>query len=134
MRLMWRSGWSLGGQLLARAVAGGYISPKKLVLLAAPFQFIADADFNSGVTKAEFEVTRVNYIHNAKQMLSQFQPYMGYGDRNQQYVIRKLGQAGRDLEKWTVPGWMSWERQVAVSLTSGGFPETVSFTVKMTRL
>jgi len=45
-------------------------------------------------TKAEFEVTRVNYIHNAKQMLSQFQPYMGYGDRNQQYVIRKLGRPG----------------------------------------
>ena len=33
-------GWSLGGQLAARAVAEGLLSPRLLVLIAAPFQFV----------------------------------------------------------------------------------------------
>src|SRR5690606_29758379 len=47
-------GWSLGGQLAARLVAGKKIKPKLLVLIGAPYQYISSAKHPHGVSSALF--------------------------------------------------------------------------------
>lgn len=66
-------GWSLGGQLLVRAIAEGVLKPKWLVLLAAPFQLVADSQFRGGVPKAVVNASRLALKANPGLMLSEFQ-------------------------------------------------------------
>ncbi len=40
-------GWSLGGQILVRAIANGVIKPEYLILIAAPFQMLKDLRISS---------------------------------------------------------------------------------------
>src|SRR5262249_47693514 len=49
-------GWSLGGQLAARLVAAGILQPKRLVLLAAPFQFLADTHILDAMQPALYDM------------------------------------------------------------------------------
>ena len=81
-------GWSLGGQLLVRAIAGGYIKPGKLLLLGAPFQSVADAHFPEGMSEADFRAIKNSYRKNPQAMLVQFQSLVGVG------VIPKLWEHG----------------------------------------
>ena len=37
--------WSMGGQLLLRAMAAGALAPKHVTLIAAPMQFVSDGMF-----------------------------------------------------------------------------------------
>jgi pimeloyl-[acyl-carrier protein] methyl ester esterase len=47
-------GWSLGGQIAARLVAGGHIRTQRLTLLAAPFQFVSGESYE-GTPQAVFD-------------------------------------------------------------------------------
>jgi pimeloyl-[acyl-carrier protein] methyl ester esterase len=85
-------GWSLGGQLLVRAVAAGRVTPKALLLLGAPFQHVADAHFPQGVPLGAASEYRENYRHAPMETLKQFMGYIGYGDRFATRIIRSLNQ------------------------------------------
>ncbi|HEU5048571.1 MAG TPA: alpha/beta fold hydrolase [Rickettsiales bacterium] len=80
-------GWSLGGQLLARAVSNGYIRPGLLILLAAPFQFI---DEGTGSSIEQFNTIREHYVSHPSQMLAQFQALVALGDNRQSQIARSL--------------------------------------------
>lgn len=114
-------GWSLGGQLLARAVAGGFIKPKKLVLLAAPFQCVADAHFTQAMPAADFKGIRDNYATNPRAMVAQFQAIAGFGNKP---VIRELS---RDVTVWK--NGLFWLEELGGTscrnLDFSLFPETV---------
>lgn len=76
-------GWSLGGQLLVRATAVGIIRPKRLVLLAAPFQLVADKHFRGGKPRLMVAASRLALQADAGFMLRQFQADMlAQGDSN----------------------------------------------------
>lgn len=76
-------GWSLGGQLLVRAIAAGIIRPKRLVLLAAPFQLVADKHFRGGKPRLMVAASRLALLADAGFMLRQFQADMlAQGDSN----------------------------------------------------
>ena len=83
-------GWSLGGQLLVRAVANGYIKPELLVLLSAPYQYVADEYFPHGVHENGLKEFRDNYDKNAPATLKQFNALVGLGDNSALRVIRAL--------------------------------------------
>ncbi len=114
-------GWSLGGQLLVRAVAGGYIRPKKLLLLAAPFQCVSDGYFSYGTPAEDFLQVREGYVENQSAMMAQFQALVGFGDTK---IIRALSQ---NAEIW--PNGLYWLDELGNhtcrKLDFANFPETV---------
>lgn len=80
-------GWSLGGQLLVRAIAGGFLKAEKLILLSVPFQCVADEYFSHAMSAADFKNIRASYAGDPCMMVAQFQAIAGFGDKK---VIREL--------------------------------------------
>ncbi len=72
-------GWSLGGQLLVRAIAEGYIKTDRLLLLSASFQCIAKAHFSQGMPEPDFRAIKNSYRTNPQEMLARFQALAGIG-------------------------------------------------------
>lgn len=62
-------GWSLGGQLAARAVAAKQLRPRQLVLIAAPFQFVAQPPQMLGMKPDLFAQFRENLERDALRTL-----------------------------------------------------------------
>ncbi len=73
-------GWSLGGQVLLRAVGAGVIWPEKLVLIATPLAF----------SHPEAEAFYASMEHDAATTLARFRLMIATGDRNMKSVIRAL--------------------------------------------
>lgn len=83
-------GWSLGGQLLVRAIAGGHVKPDALMLLGAPFQWVADAEFPGGVGQDVADEVMHNYTANPKRMLTGFHTLIALGDSKEREIISAL--------------------------------------------
>lgn len=83
-------GWSLGGQLLVRAVAGRHIRPEKLILLAAPFQCIADAHFPQGMRTEDFNAVKSHYVRNPEAAVAQFQALVAMGDKYPRRILKAI--------------------------------------------
>jgi pimeloyl-ACP methyl ester carboxylesterase len=83
-------GWSLGGQLLVRAIAGGHVKPKALMLLAAPFQFIADEGFPRSMPAATFQEFRTGYRASPEETLRQFHTLLALGDTKAKPITTAL--------------------------------------------
>jgi pimeloyl-ACP methyl ester carboxylesterase len=85
-------GWSLGGQVLARAVAGGHVRPQTLILLGASYQFLADTAFTHGMQKADFASVVNSYTQDPIEMLKGFHMFVGAGDKHSTRIARALNQ------------------------------------------
>ena len=111
-------GWSLGGQLAVRAIAGGLIRPEKLVLIAVPFQFVHAQEIQNletspiyefvriGMPRDKFQKFRDNYKKNAKRTLAKAWELIVLNDKNAGHVraqFEKYNQ-GAMLEK----DWLHW--------------------------
>lgn len=83
-------GWSLGGQLLVRAMMAGYIRPKKLILAGTAFQLIADDYFVYGTKKEDFTILKADYIADAEKFLHYFNMLIAYGDKNAASIRKTL--------------------------------------------
>jgi len=83
-------GWSLGGKLLVEAILKKKIRPKKVILIAAPFKFIGDNNFPSGMNELIFQEFRTNYIANPQGTLSQFNSLIALGDNKGREIARNL--------------------------------------------
>lgn len=119
-------GWSLGGQLLVRATAAGVIAPKKLVLLGAPYQLVADKQFRKGKPKMVVAASRLALQANAGLMLREFQAeFLAQGDSNAA-AIRAV--APQYLALGEGMHWLFWFDELAhfscAGLDFGGFPPT----------
>ncbi len=85
-------GWSLGGALLMQAIAGKFIAPQQLVLLAAPLQFVASPDFSQAMDAQTFELFRASYSNDPERTARRFAGLIAKGDINQAEIIKKIGQ------------------------------------------
>lgn len=90
-------GWSLGGQLLVRAIAGKYVRAKKLLLLGAPFQFLASTEFTQGLPPELFGGVVQGYKQDPLPMLKQFCGLISTGDTNAASIARSLSSV---IEVW----------------------------------
>lgn len=99
-------GWSLGGQLAARAVADRLIRPKKLVLIAAPFQFVAEKNDTLGMPRFTYDKFRDNYAKNPERTLKKAWELIHKDDVNSDIVRAQLEQYDpvHELEK----DWLRW--------------------------
>ncbi len=85
-------GWSLGGQILVRAVAGGYVRPQTVILLGASFQFLSDANFTQGMPASEYPSIIAGYANAPTEMLTGFNALVGAGDQHSASIARTLNQ------------------------------------------
>lgn len=119
-------GWSLGGQLAARAIAAGVVRPGRLVLIAAPFQLVADRKFRGGVSKAVIMASRMALAANAGFMLREFQGDMLAKGDSKAHEIKAI--APEHLAPVEGMEWLFWFDELAHfscrHLDFSGFPPT----------
>jgi len=116
-------GWSLGGQLLVRAIAGGHIKPASLMLLGVPFQWVADAQFTEGVPAEAVSDIKANYARDPQAMLKNFNALIALNDKHEKQILRVLN---KSVRVW--PNGMYWRDELArtscVAFNFSDFPPT----------
>ncbi len=83
-------GWSMGGQLAIRAILAGVLKPKKLTLIAAPYQFVSCTEFDGGMDKVTYALFRQSYARDAQRTMGRFAALMAKGDREGKRVAAEL--------------------------------------------
>lgn len=99
-------GWSLGGQLLVRAIAEGLIKPKRLVLIATPFQFVATKESPLGMPADTFAQFRENYANDPERTLRKAWELIAYGDEREHKVRAAMDR--QDVQKVLSRNWLRW--------------------------
>jgi pimeloyl-ACP methyl ester carboxylesterase len=99
-------GWSLGGQLLVRAIAAGMLRPQLLVLIAAPFQFVESSELRIGMKRDKFEKFRDNYKNNPARTLDKAHELIIKGDSHEMQIRAHL--ARQDKSKALAQHWLEW--------------------------
>lgn len=79
-------GWSLGGQVALRLVSEAVLTPKLLVLLAAPFQFVED----NAESRQQFEDFSTMFAAKPEATLKRFQLMVAQGDELAKEVRKQL--------------------------------------------
>lgn len=115
-------GWSLGGQLAVRAVAEGAIAPKQLVLIATPYQFVAD-----GWGRETFDKFYANYKTNPRRTLHKAWELIHYEDAKSDYIRDQF--ASFDKDAVLAKDWLRWLALLndynCERLDFSGFPPTL---------
>jgi pimeloyl-ACP methyl ester carboxylesterase len=95
-------GWSLGGQLAVRAVAEKVCSPKLLVLLAAPYQFVASPEFFGAMPPELFREFCDNYYADPYGTMHRFCGIIAKGDTQEREITQALRAdlIGHDAAQW----------------------------------
>jgi pimeloyl-ACP methyl ester carboxylesterase len=99
-------GWSLGGQLAVRAMAANLFLPKKLVLIAAPFQFVSTEKNPLGMKRELYNKFRENVARNPERALHKAWELILKGDRNPDEVREWLNR--QDKAKVLENDWLQW--------------------------
>ncbi len=73
-------GWSLGGQMAVRAVLEMGVLPRALVLLGAPWRFVAAPEWPHGMGRATYELFRQNYATQPERTARRFAHLIAQGD------------------------------------------------------
>lgn len=117
-------GWSLGGQLLVRAIALGHMKPKALLLIGPSFQGVADAEFQHALPQTMFKDFRKNYTQNAKATATQINALIALGDTEASTIARRLQ---REMAIWK--NGLYWLDELGKTrcgtLDYAGFPPTI---------
>jgi pimeloyl-ACP methyl ester carboxylesterase len=98
-------GWSLGGQLAVRAIAAGMLQPKALVLIAAPFQFVASQE-PLGMKRDLYEKFRDNYARNPARTLDKAWELVVKDDARHEHVRSHI--ARQDKQAVMQRNWLYW--------------------------
>lgn len=118
-------GWSLGGQLALRAVAGGYMRPKRLVLLAVPFQFIAKEEYPLGMPRIVYDQFRQNFAANPDRTLDKSYALIAKNDLQEDYVSARLKELRDKVKHDHWLRWFDWLQSVDCrGLNFKDFPPT----------
>ena len=99
-------GWSLGGQLAVRAIAAGLMKPKALVLIATPFQFVAEPERTLGMPKDVFDSFRANYAADPQRTLGKAWSSIIRGDQHADAVRPHL--EAQDRQSLAGKYWLEW--------------------------
>lgn len=116
-------GWSLGGQLAARAVAEGAVAPKHLVLIATPYQFVGEG----AQGQETFRKFHGNYKANPKRTLDKAWELIHYEDSQSRFISDQMALFDKDavLKK----DWLRWldalEHYSCDALDFSRFPRTL---------
>lgn len=98
-------GWSTGGYLALRAIAAGVLKPQKLTLIAAPYQFVSDAQFKGGMDPATYQLFRESYAKDPARTKLRFHALTAKGDHKMREVMSQLG---HHLDVDNTNRWLPW--------------------------
>lgn len=116
-------GWSLGGQLAVRAIAAGAIAPTQLVLIATPYQFVAD----DAVGRETFAKFYANYKNNPRRTLHKAWELIHYEDARSDYISDQFALFDKDAVMQR--DWLRWlgllEEFSCEALDFSHFPRTL---------
>lgn len=119
-------GWSLGGQLLVRAIAARMMQPKRLVLIAAPFQFV-DSGGGLGMGPASFAQFSHNFLHHPLRTLHKAWELIAHSDRHADIIRSQMAEFSKDAV--LAHDWMAWLSRLegfsCEGLDFSGFPPTL---------
>ena len=120
-------GWSLGGQLAVRAVAAGLLKPKALILIAAPFQFVARPERKLGMSANLYRTFRDNYVANPARTLERAWASIVKGDACAADIRHHLER--QDKHAVLQKNWLHWLDMLqafsCAELYLGDFPPTM---------
>jgi pimeloyl-ACP methyl ester carboxylesterase len=120
-------GWSLGGQLAVRAIASGKLRPRKLVLIATPFQFVKSSELPIGMPQDLFSKFRHNYHNNPERTLGKSWELIHKDDQKSDIVKSHL--AAHNKIALLQKNWLYWldelENFSCNTLHLADFPETI---------
>jgi pimeloyl-[acyl-carrier protein] methyl ester esterase len=107
-------GWSTGGYLALRAIAAGVLKPKQLTLIAAPYQFVSDERFKSGMDPLTFQLFRESYAKDPARTKQRFHALVAKGDEAPKTILSQL-EHHADVDN--TGRWLPWlDNLHAVSL------------------
>lgn len=98
-------GWSLGGQILVRAIAAGIIKPKRLVLMAAPYQCCASFSFSFATPPAVLAQSRAFFQQDMLGMWKQFESLICMGHAQPKALLQELTKHHENLMQGH---WLYW--------------------------
>jgi pimeloyl-ACP methyl ester carboxylesterase len=119
-------GWSMGGQLAAYAISHGIIAPKKLMLIAAPYQFIRTEENAPGVGAGTVAKFRENYLQNSERTLNKAYDLIAHRDMHAEHVKTHLATARKELKPYD---WLNWYDQLTSHIPIGYNPERFPHTI-----
>jgi pimeloyl-[acyl-carrier protein] methyl ester esterase len=93
--------WSMGGQLALRAIAAGVLNPKKLVLIAVPYQFVGE----HGMDDFTFKQFRTNYAEDTARSKTRFHGLIAKGDKHHKRIVEDLS---HHPEVENTNRWLPW--------------------------
>jgi len=121
------AGWSLGGQIAARLIAGKIFTPDFLILFATPFQFVKDAKISAAMPESSFNIFRENFVKNSPTTLEKFSLLMMLNEaRRAKELANNL-----DLREDNYVNLIFWldelKRFSCYDLNFSNFPKTLIF-------
>lgn len=93
-------GWSLGGQMAIRAVEKKIVSPKLLVLISTPFQFVNSKEIRCGITKSIYANFVREYNSDPINTLRKFSVMISRNDDNAKNILEELRKSEQKEENW----------------------------------
>ena len=96
--------WSLGGQLVLKALAAGAVTPKHVTLIATAHQFVGDSA-SKGMDPVTFKLFRESYAKDPARTKERFHALTAKGDSEPKKIMAQL-QHHPDAEN-TVR-WLPW--------------------------
>ncbi len=83
-------GWSLGGQICLKLIEMGLLNPKKLVLIAPPFQMVKDENIRAGMGQDVFAEFYKNFADSPDATLKKFSILTAMNDKNSGQIAKNL--------------------------------------------
>lgn len=118
-------GWSLGGMLLARAVAEKRIRPEKLVLVAAPYRFVRAHASPLGMPRDIYAQFLHNFARDVPRTLKKAHLLVAHGDARALAVMEAMPA----VDAQAAPHWRRWLELLGghdcEELDFSGFPPTL---------
>lgn len=104
-------GWSLGAQLALRAIAKAMLKPEKLVLIAPPYQFVANTLLPLGMKPDLHSKFYENYKSNPPRALAKAWELVVKNDIQQERVRGYI--ARQDKAAVLAHDWQAWLEELA---------------------
>jgi pimeloyl-[acyl-carrier protein] methyl ester esterase len=105
-------GWSLGGLLAVQAVLKGILDPQMLVLLATPYQFVADMHIGQAMSPQAFGQFEHEFLQNSDRCMRRFQQLIASGDSRESTIFQQIRKDGRTTAYSA--DWLDWLRRVSL--------------------
>lgn len=117
-------GWSLGGQLAARLITDKIFSPKKLILIAPPFQFVKTPAITAAMPETAFFDFRNNFATSPDKTLKRFSILSLMNDKNASELTSNLQITDQNHQNLIF--WLDeLKRFSCFDLDFADFPETL---------